>query len=241
MLYFQGEPMLNKDFFGFVEYARSRNIYTMTSTNGHFLDKENARSLVDSGLDRLIISYDGTTQDVYECYRRDGTLEKVHQGIRNILEEKKRQRKHHPRIILQFLVMGHNEHQMRQAREYAASLGVELQFKSAQVYDTVNHSWIIPVQNKKYSRYRQDADGKYSIKSRLPNRCFRMWSGLVVSWDGDVVPCCFDKDARWVMGNLKEQSLRLIWKSEKYSNFRHRVLSNRKSLDICRNCTEGLK
>ena len=72
MIYFQGEPYLNKQFFELVKYAVSKKIFTATSTNGHFLDDENARQTVESGLDRLIISLDGTDQESYSAYRVNG-------------------------------------------------------------------------------------------------------------------------------------------------------------------------
>ena len=47
----------------------------------------------------------------------------------------------------------------------------------------------------KYSRYRKDKNGKMQIKSGLSNHCWRLWHANVITWDGLVVPCCFDKDA----------------------------------------------
>ena len=68
--YFQGEPYLNPDFLNMVNYASKKGMYTATSTNAHYLTDDNARKTVESGLDRLIISIDGTTQDVYQQYVR---------------------------------------------------------------------------------------------------------------------------------------------------------------------------
>src|SRR5687767_13330937 len=61
VFYFQGEPYLNPDFLEMVQYASSKKIYTATSTNAHYLNDRNAKRTVESGLDRLIISIDGTT------------------------------------------------------------------------------------------------------------------------------------------------------------------------------------
>jgi MoaA/NifB/PqqE/SkfB family radical SAM enzyme len=77
IFYFQGEPYINPAFLDMVKYASQKKIYTITSTNGHFLNDENARKTIESGLDRLIISVDGTTQQVYEQYRKEGNLETV--------------------------------------------------------------------------------------------------------------------------------------------------------------------
>jgi len=65
-----------------------------------------------------------------------------------------------------------------------------------------------------------------------------MWSSSVISWDGRVVPCCFDKDAKHQLGQLDEDSFRHIWKNKKYNAFRKQIFKARREIDICRNCTE---
>jgi MoaA/NifB/PqqE/SkfB family radical SAM enzyme len=75
--YFQGEPYINPEFLEMVEYASDNGLYTATSTNAHFLNDENSKKTIESGLDRLIISIDGTTQETYESYRVYGSLDKV--------------------------------------------------------------------------------------------------------------------------------------------------------------------
>ena len=71
------------------------------------------------------------------------------------------------------------------------------------------------------------------------NHCWKMWSGSVLTWDGQVVPCCFDKDASHILGSLKENSFKSIWNSIQYKSFRHGVLNARQQIDICKNCSEG--
>src|SRR6201987_41927 len=88
IFYFQGEPFLNPDFLEMVKYAHDKGIYTATSTNAHYLTDEKAKRTIESGLDRLIISIDGTTQDVYKQYRVGGNLDKVLQGAKNIVKWK---------------------------------------------------------------------------------------------------------------------------------------------------------
>jgi radical SAM protein with 4Fe4S-binding SPASM domain len=61
----------------------------------------------------------------------------------------------------------------------------------------------------------------------------------VISWDGLVVPCCFDKDADYRLGDLKKESFKEVWSSEAYRSFRKKLLSGRKNIDICANCSEG--
>lgn len=241
ILYFQGEPYLNPQFFDFINYAKKRRIYTATSTNGHFLTEENARKTIASGLDRLIISLDGIGQEAYSEYRIGGRYQRVIDGVKKMVEWKRKMKSSTPHIIIQFLVLKSNEHQLQEVKDICRSLGVdELQFKTAQVYNYENGNPIIPSIDK-YSRYKKLEDGTYTFKNKLPNKCYKMWSSNVVTWDGLIVPCCFDKDAEHQLGDLSKQTFKEIWKSKKYNQFRKGVFNYRKKIEICKNCTEGLK
>lgn len=241
IFYFQGEPYINPDFLDMVQYASQRGIYTITSTNGHFLNEENARKTIESGLDRLIISVDGSTQEVYEQYRKSGKLEVVLQGARNVVKWKKELKSKTPHLIFQFLVVRPNEHQIPEIYKLAEEIGIdEVRLKTAQIYDYAQGSPLIPKQDR-YSRYRKQADGSYRIKNQLLNHCWKLWHACVITWDGVVVPCCFDKDAQYRMGNLQEQSLREVWQQQPYREFRQQLLKGRDKIDICTNCTEGCK
>lgn len=239
--YFQGEPYINPDFLDMVKYAHSKGIYTSTSTNAHFLNEENARKTVESGLDRLIISIDGTTQETYEAYRKAGKLSNVIQGTKNILKWKKELKSKKPEVIFQFLVVKPNEHQIPELYKLAKELGVdEVKLKTAQIYDFENGNPLIPSISR-YSRYAQQPDGTYKIKNLLKNECWKLWHSCVITWDGVVVPCCFDKDAEHKMGDLKDLSFKEIWSGSAYNAFRKQLLKGRDQIDICTNCTEGCK
>ena len=238
-LYFQGEPYLNPLFFDFTTYAKSKGIFVSSSTNGHFLDAVNAEATVKSGLDRLIISVDGTDQQVYESYRVGGSLQKVIQGIKALAKAKRRLRSNTPKIIIQFLVLKSNQHQVHSIRKKGIEWGGDkVEIKSAQFYNFKNGNPLMPSAGK-FSRYRME-DGGWSIKNTFPNHCFRMWSSCVISWDGKVVPCCYDKDARNVLGDIGVNSFSEIWRGGEYWDFRQMILSERKQTEICRNCTEGM-
>jgi len=241
IFYFQGEPYINPKFLEMVKYASDKGIYTITSTNGHFLNDENARKTIESGLDRMIISVDGTTQEVYENYRKEGKLETVLQGARNVVKWKKELKSSTPHIIFQFLVVKPNEHQIPEIYKLAKEIGVdEVKLKTAQVYDYEQGNELIPTIDK-YSRYKQKEDGTYMVKNELLNHCWKLWHACVITWDGLVVPCCFDKDATHRLGDLKQFKFREVWKGESYQAFRTSLLKGRDQIDICTNCTEGCK
>jgi radical SAM protein with 4Fe4S-binding SPASM domain len=241
IFYFQGEPYLNPDFLEMVKYASDKKIYTATSTNAHYLTDENAKRTVESGLDRLIISLDGTTQDVYQQYRIGGNIEKVLQGAKNIVKWKKELNSKTPYIFFQFLVVKPNEHQIEEVKKLAKEIGVDdVKFKTAQIYDFENGNPLIPTIDK-YSRYALQNDGTYKIKNKLANHCWKLQHSCVITWDGLVVPCCFDKDATHQLGDLKNKSFKEIWHNEQYKNFRKQMTISRKNIDICANCSDGTK
>jgi radical SAM protein with 4Fe4S-binding SPASM domain len=239
--YFQGEPYLNPHFLDMVRYAADKKIYTSTSTNAHFLTDENAKATILSGLDRLTISIDGTSQETYEQYRIGGDLQKVIEGTKNIIRWKEELKSNTPHIIFQFLVVKPNEHEIAEVKTLAKQLKVnEVRFKTAQIYDYKNGNKLIPSIDK-YSRYAKQNDGTYSIKNEKLNHCWRLWHSTVITWDGLVVPCCFDKDATHQFGDLKATTFKSVWHNQQYNSFRTSVLKSRSEIDICNNCTEGTK
>ena len=144
-------------------------------------------------------------------------------------------------VVFQFLVVKPNEHQMDEVKRLADEIGVDdVWFKTAQIYDYENGNDLIPTVDE-FSRYKKQGDGTYKLKNSLLNRCWKMWHSCVITWDGRVVPCCFDKDATHALGELKNEPFRQIWFDERYRNFRASILQSRSEIDICKNCTEGTK
>jgi radical SAM protein with 4Fe4S-binding SPASM domain len=235
-LYFQGEPMLHPRFLSFIDH--STDTHTVVSTNGHFLSVGNAEKLVNSGLRKIIISLDGLDQDTYSVYRENGCVHTVIEGIRNIADARKRF-KSALKIEIQFLVNKINEHQIPQVKEFANKVKATLRLKSMQIQNLNDIETWLPG-NRKFRRYTKET-GEYIIKNTFPNRCARLWFNPVITWDGKVIPCCFDKNAEYVMGDLYQDSFREIWTGPKYRIFRKSILSGRSMIEICRNCTSGIR
>ena len=191
-------------------------------------------------LDRLIISIDGTNEQSYKKYRIGGNLTKVLDGTTNLVNAKKDLNSSKPYIIWQFIVFKHNEHEIDIIKKMALDYKIDkLKIKTAQVYNFDENSDKLIPQNQKYSRY--ETKNGFKIKNNLYNHCWRMWQGCVITWDGDIVPCCFDKDASYKLGNAGYDNFRKIWESDRYNNFRNAIFKSRKEIDICSNCSEGTK
>ncbi len=237
MLYFQGEPFLNKQIFEMIRFAQKKRVYTCISTNAQLIDKQMATEIVSSGLNKLLISLDGASPETYKMYRQGGEFQKVIAAIENLNEAKKELKQNNPKLILQFLVFRFNEHEIDDIKKLAKQLKVnKLEIKTAQIYDFENSdkSNLIPTKTK-YSRYIK-INNNFQIKKKLKNQCFRLWSTSIITCDSKVLPCCFDKDADFEMGNLNTENFSTIWKSDKYNAFRKQILKNRKQVEICCNC-----
>ena len=244
-LHYLGEPYLNKSLFNFVKYASERKIYTELSTNGHYLNDENAKQTILSGLDSIRISIDGTTQEVYEMYRKGGNLNTVIEGVKNLVRWKERLGSKTPFVIVQLILFKYNTHQTGDIEKLAQEMGAdELQLKTADSYisNEDSDSSFIP-EDEKYSRYKKQQNGSYKLASydKMPNHCFRMWHSFKTTWDGSVIPCCFDKNSQYIMGDFKKESFKKIWRGEKYDTFRSQLFNSRKSIGICNNCIEGME
>ncbi len=239
LIYHQGEPYMNKHFFDFVKMAKRKNIYVTTSTNGHYFTEINIQKTLESGLDSMIISLDGIDQKSYEKYRVGGQLKRVLDGTRDLLLERNKRGLKTPNVALQFLVMKQNEHQIGEVKKLSEQLGVDrLLIKNIEVRSLEEAEEWLP-SNEKYRRY--DYSGHdYKVKGSEKNSCTRPWLSTLINWDGTFVPCCFDKNGKYPMGNIQhKENLDEVWTGPAFTDFRTKLLKDRKQIDICRNCNQG--
>ncbi len=224
-LYFQGEPFLNKDLPEMIRYASDNGVFTCVSTNALALTEEMVRRLSESGIGRLIICLDGANEKSYSTYRVGGDFNRVVQAIKFSVKYKLP-------LEVQCLLLSTTEKEIDEIKSLCKELGVNrLVFKKAQFYD----DFLVP-ENPKYLRYKRDKAGKLLPKAKLKNKCWRLFSTIVIDVDGNVPACCFDKSAKYSFGNLKTSNLREVWQGDKAVRFRKTILKNRKSIDICNNC-----
>jgi len=239
ILYFQGEPLLHREFPELIRIARRRRIHTLTSTNAQVITEALARQLVEAGLDEIIVSVDGTTEETYRQYRRGGKLDKALRGIENLVKARHELRRKNPLIRLQFIVMRHNEHQIPEIKALGKKLGVDrVELKSAQIYDPADPNRILP-QNPRYARYLMNDKGLLELKKQRSRGCMKMWEGTVLTWDGQVLPCCYDKDADHSFGQATATaSVKDILNNLPARDFRMKVMHSRSHFEMCRGCHE---
>ena len=242
--YFQGEPLLNKQLHEMIAAAHQVGLYTIVSTNAQALSRSTAEALVKSGLNRIIVSIDGFSEESYAAYRVGGSLHKALEGLQH-LANAKAELHSRIRIELQVLRLRSNEHEWDWIKKNYKKLGAtHLVFKTAQLYNFEHGHPLMPT-DERYSRYRKTADGTYVHKksSRLSplafnlSPCKRLWSGCVITTSGDVLPCCYDKDHRHTLGNITTHSLTEIFHSNKANTLRKHILTGHLP-KMCKNCDQ---
>jgi len=236
ILWNQGEPFLNPAFYEMVEYAAERGLYTMTSTNAS-LELDLAR-IVRSGLNKIIISMDGISRQSYDSYRVNGDFELVLSNMRELIRQKKQLPGSKLKVVWQFIIMRHNEHELDEVKRLAKDMGIDrLEFKTVQIFTPEDLAFL--PSDHKYSRY-QSSGAAFELKTTLRNRCRRLWTQPVINWDGEMSICCYDKDALFKIGNIDHTGFRELWTGPAMQRMRSAILRNRSAFEICRNCGEGI-
>ena len=252
--YFQGEPLLNPRLPELIREVAQQGLYTIVSTNAQALDRAMAKRLVVSGLHRIIISMDGLSQSSYEAYRKGGSVEKARAAIRYLREEREIARRQrlilgdYPIIELQCLLLRSNEREQALMRKTYRLLGADrLTFKTAQFYDYQYGNPLMPARDRD-RRYEQCADGTYRLKRHPLRRlwhaltgispCYRLWAGCVLTTNGDILPCCYDKSHTHAYGNIHHASLPTLFRSKQADAFRRTAIRTafQQAPEICQNC-----
>jgi radical SAM protein with 4Fe4S-binding SPASM domain len=247
LLWDWGEPFLNPSIYDMISYAKQRGIKLVSSTNGHvFANGKHANQLVRSGLDALIVAVDGITQESYQRYRRDGSLELALNGIRNIVAQKRARGSDTPLINLRFVVMKHNEREIPALDPLSESLGVDMwSLKTLNPYSYDDNSCqgeaaqedpgdLLP-KNKRYRRFEYTEDGKRIRVSRNP--CRSLWNCPSVHWSGRVCSCTFDYAERCVLGDLYTQAFEQIWYGAPAKRMRRQFRTDWERIGLCRDCS----
>lgn len=231
-LHWFGEPLMNPKLFEQIEVAKKKVPNLGISTNATLLTEEKTNALLDSGIDTVMIAIDGATADVYERVRKSPTFtfEEVTANAEHFLAAKRSRKTNTPRVILSIITMKETEQELEQFRAHWIARGAN------RINIKLLTTW--GAQTSDFIDLATDAK-RATLGRPRPFPCKALWSSLVVTWDGRVVPCCFDYDAKMVMGDLKTSSLAEIWNSPAYVEARRAELEGRNDSPLCANCSEA--
>ncbi|MBO7141836.1 MAG: SPASM domain-containing protein [Bacteroidales bacterium] len=230
-LYFQGEPYSNPQFTRLIEIAHSSNIFTVTSSNGHLINNDNAENTVLAGLDKIIIPLDGYSQDSYSAYRSGGSFAAAKNAITLIANAKRRLRRKNPVIEVQCLASKITENHLKEIKRIAIECGADkFCVKTMQIETDEGFEKFLPT-NQRLSRYTRDNELKHKVKF-----CRRIFQSVVITSELNVLPCCYDKETQFILGNLHQASLHDIIHSSKAKELYNRILYSLPHLKMCKNC-----
>jgi len=235
-----GEPLLNKDIYKMVKYAKGHYVDTKIDSNLNQFSEKDAEDMILSGLDKLIVSLDGTTQETYSTYRIGGDFNKVMAHLQLLLKKKKELNSPSPYISWQFLVFRHNEHEIEEVKRIGKDMGVDhIGITKAFIGDK---EWI-PL-NEEYSHYKkQEMSDELTSQYFKPSEdriCNWPWEAITINPNGSVSACCSVEDEKSDFGNLFNEPFKEVWNNEKYRMAR-RYIKNQKmpaadAENICIGC-----
>ncbi|HIE13944.1 TPA: radical SAM protein [Candidatus Bathyarchaeota archaeon] len=237
IFYFMGEPFLNKEAYEMISYAKSKDIFITTCTNGQFVDP---KKVLESGLDEISFQIGGMSQATHERYRVGGNLKQTLDNLNELIRLKKESQNTHLKVIMGFIVMKHNEHEVIKFRHWANEVGVD----DAQVISPCVRNYqqgleFLP-EDDRYWFYDRQAFEREKIlrpKIMLKNNCSWIYFSTTIQVNGDVVPCCRDPNGKYVMGNVLEEKLEDIWNNNRYVSFRQQLHKDIRKISICRLCS----
>ena len=220
-----GESLLNKQVYSMIAHAQSRNVGTNLSTNFSATTQTDLENLVESGLEYLIVSMDGTSADTYGEYRVQGKFESVIHNLAEVIRLRNLRGKKTPVVEWQFIVMKSNEHQIDEAEALAKKVGVDLLrfIPVGMPYDTpdrkaVAEKWFpVTVKGRAYS---PEVEQQYG-QANKPSPCFYLYRSMVVNPDGGVAPCCvvYKKESDFAQLSDQWQPME-IWNNDHYLSAR---------------------
>jgi len=236
-LYLRGEPFLNPQIFSMIKNLYEQNIFSAISTNSQFLDEESCKNIILSGLNKIIIPIEGWDEDSYVFFRRNGSLKNALKSINYLSKYKKELKKLTPIIEVQTIVFKSNEWHLDEIKKMAYCNGCDVfTTKTAYFKNPDKSEEFIPSDG--YSRYLKNKNGEYSIKRVKRAGCWKMWSTGVILWDGNILPCCYDKKNKYILGNILKNDFENNIFRTKLSFLRKKIVKTRKNIDICGECTE---
>lgn len=193
----RGEPLIHPQIHEFVQYAKDKGLVDVYfNTNAMLLTKEVSQRLIEAGLDRLSISFEGYTKDIYERNRVGAKYETVLGNIQNMQLLKRKLGVQHPKIRIQTVMSTDIEPIFDEYKKFWAKHADEIAFLD---YKSMK-------EKKKGTRYHW--------------ACPQVWQRMAIWWDGTILPCNHDDEGSLSLGNIQETSIKEAWHSEELSRIR---------------------
>ncbi|SPF48662.1 putative Radical SAM domain protein [Syntrophobacter sp. SbD1] len=211
-----GEPLLHRDLPKFIAYADLRGLWSVVSSNFSLpITDAFLRDILESGLGVLHVNLDGTDPDTYAIFRQGGDFHRVTENLRRVVRMKRELGLKHPIIETSMIVSQYNEHQIQASFELSKQLGADRhKLSKLQIDPNSSFDWLPRDRQHAYRNYFDDD----SAESLCP--CSRLYTFMVVNWNGNVAACCLTYDERSDLGNCLSVSPDKVWNNENFQTAR---------------------
>jgi len=221
MLIGLGEPFMDRKIFERIEYCEQHNISTLLSTNGTFLDEKTCEKILSSSLEHITLSFDGSTKESFEYYRKGAKFEKVRDNFVRFVQMK-HERKSKILVVVQMVRMERNWDEVEEFTKFWTALpGVDQ----------------VRIKADETNLMRPDSSGHAPSDWKHP--CHYLWRGpMYIKQNGDVYPCCqsYMLDGAPV-GRIGEGTISEIFNSAEMQRMRRlHVAGKAAEIDICARC-----
>ncbi|NDJ84292.1 MAG: radical SAM protein [Chloroflexi bacterium] len=224
-MYNWGEPLLHPETPAMIRYAKQQHMQVTLSTNFSVaLSDDYLAALIDSGLDRIVISLDGVSAATYGHYRRQGDHGRVRENMSRLRAARDHKRRDKPEIVWQFLVFAHNEHEISTAKACYREWGADcIIVEGAQMPVSPFDAGFSPSTQSQYNLYHPghpyQRSGQRQLRDGRP--CSWLYGAIVLNPDGRISPCCGTAAARDDFGTYSgKESLMSIYNSQPYQGAR---------------------
>ncbi len=235
-----GEPFLNEDVFEMIKYAKLFGADVKVDTNMNHLDEKGIERLVLSGLDKIVVSIDGLSQETYAKYRVGGNFSLAMGNLKSLIKKREQLKSAKPYITWQFLVFRHNEHEVEEAIKLGRQIGVDhVGVTKAFIGEK---DWI--PRKSKYSNYdlekmRGELTYNHFKQDQKHLFCSWPWEAVAVNSDLRVSSCCSVEEEKDDFGNFSKQPFEELWNGDKYLEARRFIRDRKKSpgsRNVCVGC-----
>jgi len=217
-LNYLGEPLLHPNVVWQVKYAKEQGIIdVMFNTNGALLTKEISKELLEAGLDKLFISFDSISPDIYETQRKGTHLGKV---IDNVYQFVLLRNKSYPNTHVRLSMVMYNKPEWIEQFD-----GLQVMWRN--LVDAIGFGF--------YTERDYDKVGKYPKVDGFS--CEQLFQRMFIKYNGNVTVCCVDDQDEYIVGKWKNELLKDIWHSDKYTKIRDiHSAGNYHCINMCSKC-----
>jgi radical SAM protein with 4Fe4S-binding SPASM domain len=225
-LHNMGESLFHREIGRFIRYANGQGLETVLSSNATTLTDAKIEELIDAGLAWLYISFDGTSAQTYERFRKGARYGREKAKVDRLLELRARRRSRFPQVMMSCIALPGTQAEVDEFRAYWQPRVDAVRIKPADTWDGSSERINTIV-----------ADRQYPVGGGI---CGWPWQSVVVLWDGRVVPCCYDFDGKYVLGDLRRNTLAEIFNDAPMQALRRQLREGRGGeVALCRTCPRG--